>query len=262
MKNNKSDRFLKLIEILKELRSPDGCDWDKEQTHKSLIPYLTEETYEVIEAIENNDSKALKEELGDLMLHVLFQAELSSEKGEFDIFDSLDSINNKLISRHPLVFNKSLNDESWNKKGSWEQSKKKEKKRKSILEGVPKSLPGLLRSRRIQEKASSVGFDWTEVEPVINKVEEELGEVKEAIEQNSKEQISMELGDLMFAVVNLSRFYKIDPESALKKSTDKFINRFNKVEEKINEDGKRMEESDLETMDKIWNEIKLSEKEQ
>ena len=125
MKNNKSDRFLKLIEILKELRSPDGCDWDKEQTHKSLIPYLTEETYEVIEAIENNDSKALKEELGDLMLHVLFQAELSSEKGEFDIFDSLDSINNKLISRHPHVFNKSLNDESWNKKGSWEQSKKK-----------------------------------------------------------------------------------------------------------------------------------------
>ena len=122
MKNNKSDRFLKLIEILKELRSPDGCDWDKEQTHKSLIPYLTEETYEVIEAIENNDSKALKEELGDLMLHVLFQAQLSSEKGEFDIFDSLDSINNKLISRHPHVFNKSLNDESWNKKGSWEQS--------------------------------------------------------------------------------------------------------------------------------------------
>ena len=155
---------------------------------------------------------------------------------------------------------KNLNDQSWDQKGSWEKFKKKEKNRDSVLEGVPKSLQGLLRSRRIQEKASSVGFDWTEVEPVINKVEEELGEVKEAIEQNSKEQISMELGDLMFAVVNLSRFYNIDPESALKKSTDKFINRFNKVEEKINEDGKRMEESDLETMDKIWDKIKSDEK--
>ena len=126
--NNKTEKFSRLIEILKKLRSPNGCDWDKEQTHKSLIPYLVEETYEVIEAIENNNSNELKEELGDLLLHVLFQAELSSEKGDFDIFDSLDSINNKLINRHPHVFNKDLNDDSWNRKGSWEQSKKKEKR--------------------------------------------------------------------------------------------------------------------------------------
>ena len=259
MKNSKSDSFLKLIKILKELRSPDGCDWDKEQTHKSLIPYLTEETYEVIEAIENNDSKALKEELGDLLLHVLFQAELSSEKGEFDIFDSLESINNKLINRHPHVFNKDSNGVTW-QKGSWEKSKKKEKNRDSVLEGVPKSLPGLLRSRRIQERAASVGFDWKEVEPIIDKVEEELEEVKDAINQKDKNQISMELGDLMFAVVNLSRFYNIDPESALKKSTNKFIRRFNKIEKRISKSGDSMENSDLETMDKIWDEIKLDEK--
>ena len=258
--NNKSDKFLKLIEILKKLRSPDGCEWDKEQTHESLIPYLIEETYEVIEAIEKKDSQALKEELGDLILHALFQAELSSEKNEFDIFDSLDSIINKLINRHPHVFDKNSKDNSWNQKGSWEKSKKKEKNRDSVLEGIPKSLPGLLRSRRIQERAASVGFDWKEVRPIIDKVEEELEEVKDAINQKDKNQISMELGDLMFAVVNLSRFYNIDPEGALKKSTNKFISRFNKIEKRISESGDSIENSDLETMDKIWDEIKLDEK--
>ena len=256
---NREDNFLKLVNILKTLRAPGGCDWDREQTHSSLIPYLTEETYEVIEAIENNDSSALKEELGDLLLHVLFQAELSSEKQEFDIFDSIDAINNKLISRHPHVFDKDLGNQEWNQKGSWEKAKKKEKNRQSVLEGVPKSLPGLLRSRRIQEKASSVGFDWKEVSPVISKVEEELNEVRDAISNKDSKEIEMEIGDLLFAVVNLSRFYNIDPESALKKSTDKFIQRFNQVEQKINESGKKIEDLNLETMDKIWNEVKLNE---
>ena len=256
---NKSDKFSKLIQILKDLRSPDGCDWDKEQTHKSLVPYLIEETYEVIEAIENNDSKALKEELGDLLLHVLFQAELSSEKKEFDIFDSLDSINNKLVRRHPHVFDKDSKNDSWNQKGSWEESKKKEKNRDSVLDGIPKSLPGLLRSRSVQERAASVGFDWKEVDPIIDKVEEELNEVRESIDENDKEQIELELGDLLFSIVNLSRFYNIDPENALKRSTNKFINRFNKIEKRISESGKSMEDSDLETMDKIWNEVKIDE---
>jgi len=256
--NDKSDKFLKLIEILKKLRSPGGCDWDREQTHESLIPYLIEETYEVIEAIEKNDKQDLKEELGDLLLHVFFQAELSSEKEGFDIFDSLDSINNKLISRHPHVFNKDSDDVNW-QKGSWEKSKKKEKNRNSVLDGIPKSLPGLLRSRRVQERAASVGFDWKEVKPIIDKVEEEIKEVKDAINQKDKDQISMELGDLMFAVVNLSRFYNIDPENALKRSTNKFINRFNKIEKRISESGSSIENADLKTMDKIWDEIKLSE---
>jgi len=252
------DSFLKLINILKKLRAPGGCDWDREQTHKSLIPYLTEETYEVIEAIENNDISALKEELGDLLLHVVFQAELCSERGEFDIFDSIESINDKLISRHPHVFTDS-NDNSY-EKGNWEASKKKEKKRESILEGVPKNLPGLLRSRRIQEKAASVGFDWKKAEPIIAKVEEELAEVHDAINRESKEEITMELGDLMFSIVNLARFYKIDPESALNKSTNKFIHRFNQIEKHIISSGGAIEESDLETMDRIWDQIKKSEK--
>jgi len=255
----KVDKFIKLISILKKLRAPGGCDWDREQTHSSLIPYLTEETYEVIESIENDDSEGLKEELGDLLLHVLFQAELSSEKKQFDIFDSIDSINNKLIKRHPHVFDKNSNDTGY-EKGSWEKSKKKEKKRDSVLEGVPKSLPGLLRSRRIQEKAASVGFDWKEVPPIISKVEEEFEEVRDAIKKEDQKEIEMELGDLMFAVVNLARFYNIDPEGALKKSTNKFIRRFNQVEKKIREDGSSMEESDLETMDNIWNQIKKTER--
>ena len=255
----KADKFLKLITILKKLRASGGCDWDREQTHSSLIPYLTEETYEVIEAIENNDSEGLKEELGDLLLHVLFQAELSSEKNEFDIFDSIDSINDKLVSRHPYVFNKDPNDQTQDKEGSWEKSKKKEKKRDSVLEGVPKSLPGLLRSRRIQEKAASVGFDWKVVEPIISKIEEELNEVRDAIQKKNQEEIEMELGDLMFSVVNLSRFYNIDPESALKKSTNKFVRRFNQIEERIADDGGSIEDLDLETMDKIWDQIKETE---
>ncbi len=257
--DSKTDKFLKLIEILKELRSPNGCEWDKDQTHESLIPYLIEETYEVVEAIRNKDSKELKEELGDLLLHVVFQAELSSEKKEFDIFDSLDSINNKLINRHPYVFDKESSENVW-QKGSWEKSKKKEKKRNSILDGVPKSLPGLLRSRRIQERAASVGFDWEDMSPIIDKIEEELEEVKDALRQNNKDQISMELGDLIFAVVNLARFHNIDPEDAVRKSTDKFIKRFHKIEKRVKDDGNKIEELDLDSMDKIWDEIKLSEK--
>ena len=257
---NRLENFLKLVDIIKKLRAPGGCDWDREQTHTTLIPYLTEETYEVIEAIENNDSDALKEELGDLLLHVLFQAELASENKEFDIFDSIESINNKLISRHPHVFDKASDNQNWTQKGSWEKSKKKEKNRKSVLEGVPGSLPGLLRSRRIQEKASSVGFDWKDASPVISKVDEEFNEVKDAISKKDSKEIEMEIGDLLFAIVNLSRFYSIDPESALKKSTDKFIRRFNMVEQKITDSGKKMEDSDLETMDKIWDEVKLNEK--
>ncbi|MAX09576.1 MAG: nucleoside triphosphate pyrophosphohydrolase [Candidatus Marinimicrobia bacterium] len=256
--NSNSDKFLKLIEILKQLRAPGGCDWDISQTHESLIPYLIEETYEVVEAIENKSSQDLREELGDLILHVIFQAELSSENGEFDIFDCLDSVNNKLISRHPHVFNEDY-DGNGSKKGSWEKSKKKEKKRDSVLDGVPKSLPGLLRSRRIQEKASSVGFDWQDIGPVINKVEEELEEVKDAINQKNKDEISMELGDLMFAVVNLARFHDIDPEDAIKRSTNKFITRFHKIEKKAKDMGEQIEDLDLDSMDQMWDDIKLNE---
>ena len=246
----------KLVDIIKKLRSPNGCEWDKEQTHKSLIPYLLEETYEVIEAINKNDYDGLKEELGDLLLHVLFQAELASENNKFSINDSILNINNKLISRHPHIFD-DKNNNSYDK-GNWELSKQKEKNRKSVLDGVPIYLPALLRSRRIQEKASGVGFDWDKLEQVIAKVDEELDELKEAIRINKgKEE---ELGDLLFAIVNLSRHLNLDPENALNNAIEKFAKRFYKIELKLKTKNIRMQDLTLEELDVIWNDIKLKEK--
>ncbi len=237
------DKFNKLIEIVKKLRAPNGCEWDKEQTHQSLIPYLLEETHEVIEAIENKDYVSLKEELGDLILHVIFQADLASDKNKFSVDDLLNGINKKLINRHPHIF---LNnsDDSY-KKGSWEATKKKEKNRESILDGVPKSLPALLLSRRIQEKAAGVGFDWDNNDQVLDKVDEEIGELKESIIKN--EGIDEELGDVLFSLVNLSRHLNIDPELSLKRSTEKFIKRFKAIEKEVD-----IEKLSLEELDKIW----------
>ena len=184
-----------LIGIVKRLRSPDGCEWDKKQTHKTLVPYLLEETYEVIEAIENNNYESLKEELGDLLLHIVFQTELAEEKNKFSMKDSIDSINKKLIRRHPHVFDNKKN-KSWGK-GNWEFQKQKEKERESILEGVPISLPALLQARRIQEKAASVGFDWENNNQVLIKVDEEINELIE---------ISKETGDRVWPLPNYAEF--------------------------------------------------------
>jgi len=237
------DKFNKLIEIVKKLRAPNGCEWDKEQTHQSLIPYLLEETHEVIEAIENKDYDALKEELGDLILHVIFQADLASDKNKFSVDDLLNDINKKLINRHPHIFSNN-SDDSY-KKGSWEATKKKEKNRESVLDGVPKSLPALLLSRRIQEKAAGVGFDWDNNDQVLDKVDEEIGELKESIIIN--EGIDEELGDVLFSLVNLSRHLNIDPELSLKRSTEKFIKRFKAIEKEVD-----IEKLSLEELDKIW----------
>ena len=241
-------KFEKLQEIVKKLRAPDGCDWDKEQTHESLTPYLLEEVYEVIEAIENKDFNLLKEELGDLLLHVIFQADLAEENNKFNIQDSLDSINNKLISRHPHIF-KSKNDQSWGK-DNWELQKQKEKKRDSILDGVPVSLPALLKARRIQEKASGVGFDWNNVDRVIDKVDEEITELKEAIVNNDG--IEEELGDVLFTIVNVSRHLNINPEQSLKKSINKFIKRFKLIEKDLKSKKINMKDLSLEELDIIW----------
>ena len=238
------DKFNKLIEIVKKLRSPNGCDWDKEQTHQSLIPYLLEETHEVIEAIENKDYDALKEELGDLILHVIFQADLALDKNKFSVDDLLDGINKKLINRHPHIF--SNNSDNSYKKGSWEATKKKEKNRDSVLDGVPKSLPALLLSRRIQEKAAGVGFDWDNNNQVLDKVDEEVSELKESMIKN--EGIDEELGDVLFSLVNLSRHLDIDPELSLKRSTEKFMKRFKAIEKEVD-----IEKLSLEELDAIWN---------
>ena len=241
------DKFDKLIEIVKKLRSPNGCDWDKEQTHESLVPYLLEETHEVIEAIENKDYDALKEELGDLILHVIFQADLASDKNKFSVQDLLDGINKKLINRHPHIFSNN-SDDSY-KKGSWEATKKKEKNRDSVLDGVPKSLPALLLSRRIQEKAAGVGFDWDNNSQVMGKVDEEVLELKESMVENKG--IDEELGDVLFSLVNLSRHLDIDPELSLKRSTEKFIKRFKAIENEVD-----IEKLSLEELDQIWNKNK------
>ena len=242
------DKFNKLIEIVKKLRSPNGCDWDKEQTHQSLIPYLLEETHEVIEAIENKDYDALKEELGDLILHVIFQADLASDKSKFSVDDLLSGINKKLINRHPHIF--SNNSDNSYKKGSWEATKKKEKNRDSVLDGVPKAMPALLRARRIQEKAAGVGFDWKEKKQVLNKIDEEIAELKEAIINNKG--IDEELGDVLFTVVNLSRHLELDPESSLKSSINKFSKRFKKIEKELDQKDIDMKNLTLEELDNIW----------
>ncbi len=249
--------FKKLIEVLDVLLSPNGCDWDKKQTHESLVPYLLEEAYEVIESIEQRDMNGLKEELGDLILHILFQAKLASNEGHFSIADSLENISSKLIRRHPHIF---LDDKSKNSKDlSWEQLKKKEKNRESVLEGVPLSLPSLTRARRIQEKASSVGFDWNDIIPIREKIKEELSELDEAIESTKKESIIDEMGDVLFSIVNLARFMDVDPEAALRHTIRKFETRFKKVEKKIEDSGKNMQNSTLEEMDLIWNKVKEEE---
>jgi len=248
------NNFNKLIKIVKTLRSPNGCDWDKEQTHESLTPYLLEETYEVIEAIDNKNYDALKEELGDLMLHVIFQADLAAEKNKFSIEDSIDSINNKLINRHPHIFGDKKNKNL--QKGNWESQKQKEKKRDSILDGVPISLPALLKARRIQEKAASVGFDWDKKEQVFNKIEEEINELKEALSTNIG--IEEELGDVLFTIVNLSRHLNLDPEKTLKLSIEKFSRRFKSIEKELKEKKIKMENLSLNELDEIWNKNKKS----
>jgi len=247
-----------LINTLKKLREPDGCEWDRQQDHESLIPYLLEEVYEVIEAIETQNDSLLKEELGDLLLHVIFQAELASENNKFNIYDSIKNINNKLITRHPHVFSDRDNT-NW-KEGNWELQKKKEKKRKSILEGVPKSLPSLTKAKRIQEKASGVGFDWDKLDQVYNKLYEEIDELNIAIKEKNQNNIEEELGDVLFSIVNLSRHINVNPEVALDKSIIKFIHRFKNLESYMDKENINFKKQSLSDLDKLWDKIKLQEK--
>ena len=249
MKENKK-KLNDLIEILRKLRSPDGCEWDKKQTSSSLLPYLLEETYELIEAIENKDYINIKEELGDLLLHVIFQAELYKEKKLFSLDDVIKTISNKLIRRHPQVF---TNQKQQN---NWEVNKQKEKKRDSLLDGIPKTLPALARSSRIQEKAASVGFKWKSINLIWNKIDEEIAELKEACSEKNETKIIEETGDLLFTIVNLSRFLNINSEESLKLAVKKFENRFHRLEKEIKERNKFIFDCSEEEMNEIWEIIK------
>jgi len=258
MNNDKqtAENFIELLGVLRRLRAPNGCPWDREQTSESLVPYLLEETYEIIEAIEEGDINTLKEELGDLTLHILFQAELAREAEQFEIADSLKHISEKLIRRHPHVFESQNNNGNSDLNMSWEKAKQKEKKREKLLDGVPKNLPALNRARRIQEKAANVGFDWKDIQPVWDKVGEELNELKEVVAEKDPERIKDEMGDVLFSLVNLSRFLDISPEDALRMTISKFEVRFAKVEKELKRRGKDFSDSNLEEMDEIWNNVK------
>jgi len=247
--------FIQLVEIMKKLRGKDGCPWDKIQTHQSLRQFLLEETYEVLESIDQNNLPALKEELGDLLLQVVFHAQIANETDQFDINDIINNINKKLIYRHPNVFGDAVIKTAEEQTINWERLKKDEG-RESIIEGVPKNLPSLLRAHRIQSKAATVGFDWSEIKDVWEKVDEEFSELKEAISQKNQAKIEEEFGDLLFSLVNLSRFLKVNPEDSLRLTIEKFITRFQKVEKELKNRGKSPEESTLQEMDEIWEKAK------
>jgi len=258
------DSFQELVAIMERLLAPGGCPWDREQTHQSLKPYLIEEAYEVIEAIDSGSSEHLKEELGDVLLQVVFHAELARRDGRFGIDDVVRGISEKLKRRHPHVYGEAEADGSAQVIKNWEEIKRREKREKqeggSVLDGLPRSLPALIRARRIQEKVSRVGFDWARTGEVLMKVEEELGELKEASMRNDHAAIEEELGDLLFAAANLARFVSICPEDALSKTIGKFQRRFQYIERELPKRGKKLGEASLEEMDELWEEVKKGEK--
>jgi tetrapyrrole methylase family protein / MazG family protein len=254
------NRFQKLIDIMARLRSEDGCAWDRVQTHETLKPYLIEESYEVIEAIDEKDPAKLKEELGDLLIQVVFHAQVAKDAGEFDINDVIEGICSKMVSRHPHVFGDARFDTPEEVVRQWHERKKEEGKlRDSALDGVPKELPSLLRAHRLQSRAAKVGFDWDRVEDVFGKLDEELKEFREALENKNMKGIEGELGDIFFVLVNIARFAGVNAEEALRKTISKFISRFRYIEMKAAEAGMELEGMSLEEMDVLWNEAKTTE---
>ena len=249
-------KFEELVKIVQRLRAPDGCPWDREQTNASLLPFFLEEVYEMIESVDNENWPELKEEVGDLLLHAVLQAVIAAENDHFTIEGSIKNINEKLIRRHPHVFGDAQADAAFHAKQNWEAAKHEEKNRKSRLDGVPVTLPALIRAQRLQQKASYAGFDWDKVEEVWAKIHEEIQELKEAQSNNSKKHVEEEIGDVLFAVVNLARFLDIPAEDALRKTNKKFTTRFAQVEEELKKRGKNVEDSSLEEMDEIWNAVK------
>jgi tetrapyrrole methylase family protein/MazG family protein len=254
--------FVGLVEIMARLRGEGGCPWDREQTPETIKPYLIEETYEVLEAIDEQDPEKLKEELGDLMLQVVFHARMAEETGAFAIGDVLAAINDKLVRRHPHVFGDRKAETAQEVLFNWEQIKQTERRREkgqaSLLDGVPREMPALLRAHRLQEKASRVGFDWKEAQEVFRKVEEELAELRAAMEGQAADRVEAELGDLLFALVNLSRFLAVNPEEALRKTIARFIARFRYIEEELARRGRSLRQATLEEMDALWAEAKES----
>lgn len=271
--------FDRLCLIMKRLLDPGGCPWDREQTHQSLRQYFIEETYEACEAIDHGDDRSLREELGDVALQIVFHAELAERRGAFRVEDAYDAICKKLLDRHPHVFGSVHAPDAETVLKNWEEIKKEEKRQKqaedenkkhvSAVSGVPKALPGLQRAGRIQERAARVGFDWDRTEDVAAKVREEVEEFLEHVGKDSKSgpegkldeaALEEEFGDLLFALVNMSRFLNIRAEEAMQKASDKFIRRFIAIEQKAESQGKHLKDMTLVEMDELWNQVKKAEK--
>jgi MazG family protein len=252
-----TDHFAKLVEIVAKLRRPGGCPWDAEQTNESLLPATMEEAYELAEAARSKNDAHFREELGDLLLLVVMHAEIAGETGRFEIGQVIEEVTQKLIRRHPHVFATSDARDSQAVVRQWEAIKREEKKSDPhYLASLPNALPALMRAEKAQKKVARVNFDWEKVDDVLSKVEEELEEAKRAIESQEVGSIESEIGDLLFAVVNLARKCRIDAEGALQKATEKFRARFNRLEDELKRRGKRLGEAELAEMDEIWNEIK------
>lgn len=260
--------FERLREIVAILRSPGGCPWDREQTHASLRKNLIEETYEVLETIDDDDPDHMQEELGDLMLQIMLHSQIEQEEGIFNVYDVIGSLNEKLIFRHPHVFGERSAGNAEEALANWEAMKAEEKRRKgqkqqnpSALDGVPRDLPALMKAYKLQKKAAKVGFDWDNAEGALAKLGEELEELQQAIrEGQSLSETELELGDLLFSIVNVSRFIGADPEEALSRTNRKFTSRFTFIEEKLREQGKKPEECGLQELDKLWDAAKQAER--
>jgi tetrapyrrole methylase family protein/MazG family protein len=253
--------FDRLVEIMQRLRGPGGCPWDAEQDHRSLRPYLLEEAYEAVEALDRHDPREMCEELGDLLLQIVFHAQIAKEEGEFDIEAVARSINQKLIHRHPHVFADVDVENSTDVLRNWEQLKKEEKgeTRKSVLDGVPSAMPALQAAIKTQKKASRVGFDWQDEQGPLGKTHEELDELQEAMDEENTEAVERELGDLLFAICNLARFLNIDAESALRETTQRFKRRFRHIEQTLDGRDRSMLDMDIEELEELWQQAKAAE---
>jgi tetrapyrrole methylase family protein/MazG family protein len=259
------EKFERLVEVMSRLRAPGGCPWDRKQTFDTIKSYLLEETYEVLDAIDARDWPGLAEELGDLLLQPVFLAEMAAEQGLFTISDSLDAINEKLVRRHPHVFGDAVAETPEDVKQRWDEIKKHEKPARassgeSVLEGVPRNLPALVEAEKISHKAAGLGFEWPDISGVVEKLQEEAAELASARETGTPEHVEHEIGDLLFTVVNLARFLKVDPEQALRKTNRRFRERFAHVEKEIAANRETPAGISIERMEELWQEAKRLEK--
>ncbi len=249
-----ADSFLKLVSIMDDLR--EKCPWDKKQTMATLRPLSIEETYELADAITDNDFAGVKEELGDVLVHILFYSKIGAEQGQFTLQEVIEGVSNKLITRHPHIYGDVTVQDEEDVKRNWEKIKLQDTSKKSVLQGVPKALPAVVKATRIQEKAKQVGFEWDNKEDVWAKVNEEMNELQEAVSANDAEHIEEEFGDVLFSLINYARFLKVDAEGALEKTNKKFISRFQQMETIAAEQGKALHGMTLDEMDALWNKVK------